>query len=141
MKLFGLISLCLCLSFGKYGCETNPAQPSGDFDIQNLFQSWSNTYEEEQPDALIRLFRSGDPDGFAPSRFRMRYVFSESGDCEWLFLNPIDAHYMKPATWKVAPNDNHVILIYDTDGGLLKNVSFKIIELEKDVLQIAPIDF
>lgn len=140
MRLFSLISICLCLNFGEYGCESGPVQPSGDFDIQNLFQTWSHSYEEEQPDAAVRLFRSGDPLSFALSRFRMQYVFSENGDCEWLYLHPADAHYMKPAKWKAAPNDSHVILIYDTNGELLENVSFRIIKFEKDVLQIAPID-
>jgi len=140
MKLFSLISICLCLNFGEYGCESDPVQPSLEFDIENLFQTWTHSHEEEQSDDGVRLFRSADAMSFALSRFRMQYIFSENGDCEWLFLHPADAHYMKPAKWKVAPNDNTVILIYDTDGELLKYVSFRIIKLEKDVLQIAQID-
>jgi hypothetical protein len=130
----------LCLNFGEYGCESGPVQPSGDFDIHNLFQTWTHSYEEEQSDDGFRLFRSAAAMTFAPSRFRMQYVFSENGNCEWLYLDPADAHHLKPAKWKVDPNDGKVILIYDLDGALLEFVSFRIIKLEKDVLKIAQID-
>ena len=130
------ISFFMFLFLSIYSCEKNSTEPSKEFDIQNLFQSWTHSYEEKRQTDAIQIYRPSTFKDFPPSRFRMKYVFHENGTCEWLYLHPADAHYMKTGKWEIDPEDNNVILIYDTANKLLESVSFRIIELEKDILQI-----
>ncbi len=114
------------------------SEPSKDFDIQDLYQSWTHSWEEEQGTDTIRIYRPSNFKDFPASWFRMKYVFYENGDCEWLYLHPADAHYMKPGKWEISRKDNKVILIYDTADNLMEPLSFRIIELKKDILRIVP---
>lgn len=43
---------------------------------------------------------------------------------------------MKRGTWEEDPQNSNVILIYDTDGTLMESVSFRIVEIEKDLLRV-----
>lgn len=123
-----------------YGCEEHPTELSKEFDSQDLLQSWTHSWEEEQENDTIRIYRPSDFKDFPATWFTMKYVFYENGDCEWLYLHPADAHYMKPGKWKISRGDNKVILIYDTADKLKASLSFRIIELEKDILRIVPAD-
>jgi hypothetical protein len=125
------------LAIGCTGEEEETGAPN-DADLTQLLQSWVHLFEEEaqgQTDA-VHWFR---PDGFKefpPSRFRMRYSFRQDGECEWLFLHPGDAHFMKQGTWEGDPQNSNVILIYDTDGTLMESVSFRIVDIAKDLLRV-----
>ena len=116
------------------------SDPSVDFNIQDLLQSWRHSWEEEQEGDTIRIYRPSDYKDFPVGWFRMKYVFYENGECEWLYLAPTDGHSLKPGKWEISRKDNEVILIYDTADKLKASLSFRIIELEKDILRIVPAD-
>ena len=108
--------------------------------LQYVYQAWFHSYEEQKNRAEpIEIYR---PEGFKEfplSRFRMEYIFKEDGSCQWLVLHPADAHYLKSGTWEVSRDETQVILIYDQQHNLQK--SFRIIEIQKDLLRIKPIVF
>ena len=138
-KLLVAIISCSVLLLAA-GCEEDPQRPGilKDVDPTHLLQSWVRSYEEEPrtPTESIHWFRPSIFKQFPPSRFRMQYIFNEDGRCEWLFLHPSDAHFMKQGTWEADPQDNRVILIYDTNGTLVESVSFRIVEIEEDLLRV-----
>ncbi len=103
--------------------------------IKDLFQHWVHSREEQKdPDAKEQIFRPATSRQFPPSRFRMAYKFSDGGDCEWMFLDPADGHHFKPGKWEIDSGDKSVLKI-TADG---KTSSFRIIELSKDILRLAP---
>ena len=112
---------------------------SEDLDNQDLYQSWRHSWEEEQEADTIRIYRPSNYKDFPLGWFRMKYVFVENGDCEWLYLYPADAHYMKTGKWKVDLDDTQVLHIYDETGKWVKPLSFRIIELKKELLRTASV--
>ena len=110
------------------------AAPKG-VDIKDLFQHWVHSPEEQKdPDVKEQIFRPAKSRQFPPSRFRMAYKFSEGGDCEWMFLDPADGHHFKPGKWEIDPGDKSVLKL-TADGS---TNSFRIVELTKDILRLAP---
>ncbi|HAH20686.1 MAG: hypothetical protein A2Y00_04750 [Omnitrophica WOR_2 bacterium GWF2_43_52] len=108
--------------------------------LQYLYQTWFNSYEEQESRTeSIETYRPEGFKEFPPSRFRNEYIFKEDGSCQWLVLHPADAHYLKSGTWEVSPDDDQVILIYDQQHSLQK--SFRIIEIQKDLLRIRSVVF
>ncbi|MEK6564086.1 MAG: hypothetical protein AABZ65_03540 [Candidatus Omnitrophota bacterium] len=108
--------------------------------LQYLYQTWFHSYEEQESRTeSIETYRPEGLNEFPPSRFRNKYIFKEDGSCQWLVLHPADAHYLKSGTWEVSRNETQVILIYDQHHNLQK--SFKIIEIQKDLLRIKSIVF
>ena len=106
------------------------------FNIIELFQRWVHSREEQKdPDAKEQIFRPATSRQFPPSRFRMAYKFSPNGKCEWMFLDPADAHHFKPGKWEIDVTDGTLLKI-TADG---KTDSFRILELSKDLLRLAPV--
>lgn len=62
--------------------------------------AWVHAVEEDGSDG-VQVYRPERYRDFPAARFRMRYVFTSSGACEWLFLSPSDAHFMKSCTYRV----------------------------------------
>jgi len=121
-----------------WGFQEEYSELSEDLDSQDLYQSWLHSWEEEQEADTIRIYRPSNYIDFPGGWFRMKYIFYENGECEWLYLAPTDGHYMKPGKWEISCKDNKVILIYDTADNLMEPLSFRIIELKKDILRIVP---
>jgi hypothetical protein len=106
---------------------------------KNLLGSWSHSFEEEPMQGDIDIYRPTESGEFPPAWFRRRYVFSEDRSCEWLVLHPADAHYMASGSWDVDHRDKTAILVYDADGVVVENVSFRVVELTADILRIKSI--
>jgi len=52
-----------------------------------------------------------------------------------MFLDPADAHHFKPGKWEIDVTDGTLLKI-TADG---KTDSFRILELSKDLLRLAPV--
>ena len=105
-------------------------------EIQNLIGDWVRSFEEEQPGSEIEVFRPSESREFEPSWFRMRYVIHEDGNCEWLVLHARDAHFMATGRWEVDTLGETVVRIFDSEGALVTQASFRVIELTPEVLRI-----
>ncbi len=104
--------------------------------MNHLFQHWVRSTEEEKPGETVQIFRPATSMIFPPSRFRMAYKFSRNGSCESYSLSPDDAHQFKTGKWRIDVKDKTLLRI-TTDG---KTISFRIVELSKVLLRIAPLE-
>ena len=142
LRAFAILGLWACLPTQALFAAPDTAQASGaaatgtrrHLDINNLFQHWIHSREEEQPDAKIEIFRPAASMDFPPSRFRMEYKFARDGRCEFLFLAPNDGHYFKPCTWKISA-DKLMLQISANRG----STSYKIAELNGKILRFTPL--
>lgn len=108
----------------------NPTPTDGK--LEYLTGHWVHS-SEEQRDEKVLIFRPKDYKEFPPSRFRMEYIFHKSGDCEWYYLSPDDAHRFKTGKWKIDPKNKNVLEITKDDSTEL----YRIVELTKDKLRLA----
>ena len=135
-NLLFLIFLFLIVTF----FQKMPDSSAVPENLQYLYQIWFHSYEEQKNHAEpIAIYRPEGFKEFPPSRFRMKYLFKEDGSCQWLVLHPADAHYLKSGTWEVSRDETQVILIYNQQHNLQR--SFRIIEIQKDLLRIESIVF
>lgn len=126
LVMLALAAASACTRVSDPAMDDNPL-------LEVLTRHWVHSYEEEisQSD-MIELYR---PDGykpFAPSWFRMQYVFKRNGTCEWMELAPNDAHTMKPGTWTF--DAEHPDVIHIRQAG--RTVTYRIIELTAEKLRM-----
>ncbi len=142
LRSFAILSLWSCLSTQALCAAPDTAQASGtetngtrrQIDINDLFQNWVHSREEEERGATIQIFRPDASMDFPTCRFRMEYTFARTGRCEFLFLAPDDGHYFKPCTWKMSADKS--ILQISANG---KVTSYKIAELTGKILRFTPL--
>ena len=103
-----------------------------------LVGSWTHSMEEDSFGSTTDWYRPSQSRDFAYDWFRMRYDFFADGTCEYWWLSPNDAHEMRPGTWELVEKDERYVRVYDEDGELLETVSFRIVQLEGNLLQIEP---
>ncbi len=120
------------------GCSKSTTEPSG-FDIQDLYKTWIHSFEE-QNNYTQHIYRPINYKEFPASWFRLKYIFEPDSTCQWLVLADNDAHYLQFGTWEITSNNELTMLIYDSTGTLQEYVSFKIIDLQQDLLEMTPID-
>lgn len=127
------------LSLSAPGFATDPVAPSAavtpvnDVKLAHLYQHWIHSREEDAGPA--QTYRPHDFKQFPPSRFRMQYKFQQQGACEVFFLDPADAHHFKPGQWRIDPQNPAVLHI----TGVGEPQTYKIQELTKDILRLAPV--
>lgn len=128
LGLAGILSACM----GGYGTGpgsgSNPSVAVRTINVDYLAQHWANSYEEEV-DPNIRIYRAVDFAQLPASRFRMEYIFRPDYTCDWLYLDPADAHHLRPGTWK-ADQD---MLYIDQDGTTVK---YRVLELTPAILRV-----
>lgn len=115
---------------------TKPTGKHLSIDINDLFQHWVHSSEEERPDGTVRIFRPATSMKFPPSRFRMAYKFAPNGACEFYFLSPEDAHHFKPCNWTISASDKTILQI-SANG---KSISYRIDQLTGKILRLAPLE-
>ncbi len=144
MKTRAKLMILVGVVIVNVGCTDNPqfaantgTDSTGDIsDDKNLLGSWSRSFEEEQRGSGVEVFRPSESREFPLAWYRMRYVLNEDHSCEWLVLDPLDAHFMTSGRWDADPQDKTVILVYDADGAVVESVSFRVVELTADILRI-----
>jgi len=142
LRTFAILGLWSCLPTEALFAAPDTAQASGaaatgtrrQIDINDLFQHWVHSREEEERGATIRIFRPAASMDFSPSRFRMQYKFARDGRCEFLSLAPDDGHHFKPCTWKISA-DKLMLQISANSG----STSYKIAELNGKILRFTPL--
>ena len=117
------------------GCSKSTTEPS-EIDIPDLYKTWLHSYEEQET-YYPELFRPDDYKEFLASRFRMKYTFNKNGSCQWMVLSPDDAHYLQSGTFR---RYDMKVFIFDNNGTLQDHLSFKIINLQQNLLETTRID-
>lgn len=110
-------------------------QKSAGISLEYLYQHWVHSFEEQGQTDKNEVYRPANFKQFRPTRFRMQYIFHKSGDCDWLWLAPNDAHGFRPGKWRVDPNDKSALQIITAQ----ETISYRITELERDILRLARI--
>ncbi|KAG1652853.1 Formamidopyrimidine-DNA glycosylase [Nymphon striatum] len=87
----------------------------------NFYSHWVHSYEEQNGQKTPNIFRPKGSREFPASRFRMEFGFDPSGQCNYKFLSPVDAHEMRDCVYTKIGNK---VYIYDLAGTLLKHISF-----------------
>jgi hypothetical protein len=140
---FAMLSLWSCLTTQVLFASPDTAQAAGtttngtrrQVDINDLFQHWVRSSEEEQPGVTVQIFRPATSMNFPPSRFRMAYKFAPNGSCEFYFLSPDDDHHFKPCAWTIS--DDRMILKITANR---KSTSFRIAQLTGKSLRLKPLE-
>lgn len=143
-RAFAILSLWSCLTTQPpiaapataQAVGTKPAGTPLAIDVNDLFQHWVHSSEEEQPGGTIRVFRPAAAMKVPPSRFRMAYRFARNGGCEFYFLSPDDAHHFKPCNWTISASDG-MILHVSANG---KATSYRIVQLSRKILRLTPLE-
>ena len=143
LRSFAILSLWSCLSTQALFAAPDTAQATGtnttrtrrQVDINDLFQHWVRSSEEEQPGGTVQTFRPAASMNFPPSRFRMAYKFAPNGGCEFYFLSPDDAHRFKPCTWTISADK--LILQISANG---QSTSYRIAQLNGKILRFKPLE-
>jgi hypothetical protein len=144
LRSFVILSLCSCLSTQPLIAAPASAQVAGTkpngtphaININDLFQHWVHSREEEQSGGRVQIFRPAASMEFPPSRFRMAYKFAPNGGCEFYFLSPDDAHHFKACKWTISANDKTILQIIA--NGI--TTSYRIAELSGKVLRLTPLE-
>jgi len=99
-----------------------------------ILKTWVASYEEG-----ANIYRPADyfEEGeLAPSWYRPIYELKTNNNCEYLFLSPVDAHYMTDGKWEYL-SDSKQVRIYDLDDRLI--YKFRVEELSHDLLKMEPL--
>jgi hypothetical protein len=144
LRSVAILSLLSCLYTQALIAAPDTAQAAGtkstgtrlDIDINDLFQHWVRSSEEEQPGGTVQIFRPAASMNFPPSRFRMAYKFAANGGCEFYFLSPDDAHHFKPCTWTISASDGMILQI-SANG---ESISYRIVQLTGKILRLTPLE-
>jgi len=125
-RFFSYVILCCSLSFTA--CEEETALGVD----TSLFQEWTHAREEQaDANATQMIFRLSDSQTFAATRYRQSYIFNADGSCEYLYLDPADAHHFRTGSFSFDSEDK-ILTIYDGSDDLYD--SFKVVELSSDKL-------
>jgi hypothetical protein len=144
LRSVAILSLWSCLFTQPLIAAPASAQVAGTkpngtpfaIDINDLFQHWVHSREEEQSGGTVQIFRPAASMEFPPSRFRMAYKFARNGGCEFYFLSPDDAHHFKACKWTISADDKTTLQIIA--NGI--TTSYRIAELSGKILRLTPLE-
>ena len=144
LRSFVILSLWSSLSTPPRITAPDAAQAAGtksagtrlDIDLNDLFQHWVHSREEEPPGETVQIFRPSASRKFPPSRFRMAYKFTPNGGCEFYVLSPDDGHHFKPCNWTIVAGET-LILQISANG---QTTSYRIAHLTGKMLRLVPLE-
>jgi hypothetical protein len=132
LLVVGLTSLCAQDTAKPEATPaTTPAPAKPAFDLELIFRRWTDS-EEGAKAGEVHLYRYGVKE-FPRIPFRLEYLFSQTGEFQWLTYAPNDEQYFKDGKWRIEKGDTLIL----TKGE--KTESYKIIELTKDSLKLKPL--
>lgn len=118
-----ILMLCALLTTVLAGCGGVGLPNVGGKEVsdKNFYQHWVHSFEEQGENKTPNIFRPKGSKEFSLTRFRMEFAFDPSGQCNYKFLSPKDAHEMRDCVFTKIGNK---VYFYDTDGKLLKHLIF-----------------
>lgn len=134
-KIIGLVVTAFLAGCGgaELNSESASSAPNAPADL-SFYQHWVHSHEEQNGQPTPNIFRPKGSREFAPSRFRMEYAFDKSGQCNYLFKSPTDAHEMRDCVYTKVGNS---VYFYDTNGVRLSHLAFTIQSVNQDEMRFA----
>jgi len=133
-KIIGLVISVFITGCGGAGLNSEGASSKPKAIDTSFYQHWVHSYEEQNGKKTPNIFRLKGSRGFAPSRFRMQFAFDQSGQCNYMFLSPTDAHEMRDCVYTKIGN---TVYLYDNGGASLSHLAFTIESVNKDEIRMA----
>jgi len=133
-KIIGLVISVFITGCGGAGLNSEGASSKPKAIDTSFYQHWVHSYEEQNGKKTPNIFRLKGSRGFAPSRFRMQFAFDQSGQCNYMFLSPTDAHEMRDCVYTKIGN---TVYLYDNGGASLSHLAFTIESVNKDEMRMA----
>ena len=130
-KIIGLTLAVLISGCGGAGLNSEGA--SSKTTDTSFYQHWVHSYEEQNGQKIPNIFRPKGSREFAPSRFRMQFAFDPSGQCNYMFLSPTDAHEIRDCVYTKIGN---TVYLYDKGGASLSHLAFTIQSVNKDEMRM-----
>lgn len=97
-----------------------------------LHQTWVHAFEEDAVNNMV--WRKAGSHAFPTTRFRRTLSFYQNGQCQFLSLEPNDAHQRKTCQWNFDPASNQLI-IREASGQIAGN--YQLNSLTQDLLTIS----
>ena len=116
-----IISLTLLALAGCAGVGVDESGVEAKDINTNFYHHWVHSYEEQGDKKSPNIFRLKGSREFPVSRFRMEFAFDPSGQCNYKYLSPTDAHEMRNCIFTKIGNK---VYIYDEQGKMLKHLLF-----------------
>ncbi len=117
-KLMGLVALMFLTACGGVAVKEEAKK---EVINTNFYQHWVHSYEEQNGDKKINIFRPKGSRDFPAARFRMEFAFDTSGQCVYKFLSPTDRHELRNCVYTKIGNK---VYLYNEDGKLLSHLGF-----------------
>lgn len=136
------IGLCVCLlssALLTFSAEAqvkpvNEQKAAPAIDMSAMLQMWTYSMEEKAVPG-VEVYRTYASWNFPPSRFRPNRTFASNGNCDFSYPGPTDVPKLRACRWKVEGVAHSILVI--TTGAETKR--YKILELSKDIMRLAPL--
>ena len=109
-------------------CKTNQTTQQKSL----LEKSWTHSMEESQPEQF-EVFRPTNYKEFPVSRYRQVFDFKDNNLCEYLVLEPNDAHSMKNGKWEL-DEKSKALKIFNENFEVM--YEYEVIELSNELLKL-----
>lgn len=130
LTIFALfIAGCAGTGLNSEGATSKPKVVDTSF-----YQHWVHSYEEQNGQKTPNIFRPKSSREFAPSRFRMEFAFDQNGQCNYMFLSPVDAHQIRNCVYTKIGN---AVYLYDNGGASLSHLAFTIQSVNNGEMRMA----
>ena len=116
-----------------FSCKEKSNTVAADIEINNLYNSWTNSWEEQISGDSTKIFRPSNYKEFPASWYREVLIFNENSTCSYLVLAPNDAHYFQNGKLTIVDQGKNIFAILDSTERVYKK--FQITELKKDLLK------
>lgn len=100
----------------------------------NFYQHWVHSYEEQNGNKELNVFRPAGSRQFPASRFRMEFGFDPNGQCNYKFLSPTDRHEMRNCVYTKIANE---VFLYDDQGKAISHLNFTIRSATQNKLEMS----
>lgn len=88
----------------------------------NFYQNWVHSYEEQNGNPTLNIFRPAGSQEFSPGGFRMEYAFNTNGECSYKDKN--SSNMFNCVFTKIGKK----VYLYDIQGKLLSHMIFTLVE-------------
>lgn len=133
-RLIGLLVATMIAGCGGVELNSDGVASKSKVVDTSFYQQWVHSYEEQNGQKTPNIFRPNGSREFAASRFRMQFAFDQSGQCNYMFLSPTDAHEMRDCVYTKIGNK---VYLYDNAGGSLNHLAFTIESVNQDEMRMA----
>lgn len=107
-----------------------------------LIGSWTNSFEEQEPESGILIYRPTEFKEYSPSWYRNTFSLNSDSTCDYLVLAANDGHFFEKGTWNYDEKTNILTITY-TQREMAPHIpkeevvhKYEIMELGENILKL-----